>query len=148
MAGLNFENIGDKFLEVINTKEWNDIQEKFNDCVDIFVLGHGGNLGVADNAATDISRLSNGTKNAQAPGSAIVATSLINDSSFDDWMVHWVRQRTVSQTPEQLKKTLILGISSSGKSVDIMKALEDGESRGMQIAMITSAPIPEKINNL
>ena len=106
MAGLNFENIGDKFLEVINTKEWNDIQEKFNDCVDIFVLGHGGNLGVADHAATDISRLSNGTKNAQAPGSAIVATSLINDSSFDDWMVHWVRQRTVSQTPEQLKKTL------------------------------------------
>ena len=148
MAELNFENIGDKFLEVINTKEWNDIQEKFNDCVDIFVLGHGGNLGVADHAATDISRLSNGTKNAQAPGSAIVATSLINDSSFDDWMVHWVRQRTVSQTPEQLKKTLILGISSSGKSVDIMKALEDGESRGMQIAMITSAPIPEKINNL
>ena len=69
---------------------------------------------------------------------AIVATSLINDSSFDDWMVHWVRQRTVSQTPEQLKKTLILGISSSGKSVDIMRALEDGESRGMQIAMITS----------
>ena len=148
MAGLNFENIGDKFLEVINTKEWNDIQEKFNDCVDIFVLGHGGNLGVADHAATDISRLSNGTKNAQAPGSAIVATSLINDSSFDDWMVHWVRQRTVSQTQEQLNKTLILGISSSGKSIDIMRALEDGESRGMQIAMITSAPIPEKINNL
>ena len=95
MAGLNFENIGDKFLEVINTKEWTELQDKFNDCVDIFVLGHGGNLGVADHAAVDISRLSNGTKNAQAPGSGIVATSLINDSSFDDWMVHWLRQRTV-----------------------------------------------------
>ena len=46
MAGLNFENIGDKFLEVTNTKEWAELQEKFNDCVDIFVLGHGGNLGV------------------------------------------------------------------------------------------------------
>ena len=67
MAELNFENIGDKFLEVINTKEWNDIQEKFNDCVDIFVLGHGGNLGVADHAATDISRLSNGTNNSHIP---------------------------------------------------------------------------------
>jgi phosphoheptose isomerase len=148
MAGLNFENIGDKFLEVTNTKEWAELQEKFNDCVDIFVLGHGGNLGVADHAAVDISRLSNGTKNAQAPGSGIVATSLINDSSFDDWMVHWVRQRTVSSTQEQLNKTLILGISSSGKSVDIIKALEDGQSRGMQVGMITSYPIPAKIESL
>ena len=148
MAGLNFENIGDKFLEVTNTKEWTELQEKFNDCVDIFVLGHGGNLGVADHAAVDISRLSNGTKNAQAPGSGIVATSLINDSSFDDWMVHWVRQRTVSSTQEQLNKTLILGISSSGKSVDIIKALEDGQSRGMQVGMITSYPIPAKIESL
>ena len=148
MAGLNFENIGDKFLEVTNTKEWSELQEKFNDCVDIFVLGHGGNLGVADHAAVDISRLSNGTKNAQAPGSGIVATSLINDSSFDDWMVHWVRQRTVSSTQEQLNKTLILGISSSGKSVDIIKALEDGQSRGIQVGMITSYPIPAKIESL
>ena len=148
MAGLNFENIGDKFLEVTNTQEWNDLQEKFNDCVDIFILGHGGNLGVADHAAVDISRLSNGTKNAQAPGSGIVATSLINDSSFDDWMVHWLRQRTVSATQEQLNKTLVLGISSSGKSVDIIKALEDGQSRGMQVAMITSYPIPAKIESL
>jgi len=148
MAGLNFENIGDKFLEVTNTKEWAELQQKFNDCPDIFILGHGGNLGVADHAATDISRLSNGTKNAQAPGSGIVATSLINDSSFDDWMVHWLRQRTVSQTQEQLNKTFVLGISSSGKSVDIIRALEDAQSRGMQIAMITSYPIPVKIEEL
>lgn len=148
MAGLNFENIGDKFLEVTNTKEWAELQQKFNDCPDIFLLGHGGNLGVADHASVDISRLSNGTKNAQAPGSGIVATSLINDSSFDDWMVHWLRQRTVSQTQEQLNKTFVLGISSSGTSKDIIKALEDAQSRGMQIAMITSYPIPTKIEGL
>ena len=148
MAGLNFENIGDKFLEVTNTKEWTELQQKFNDCPDIFLLGHGGNLGVADHASVDISRLSNGTKNAQAPGSGIVATSLINDSSFDDWMVHWLRQRTVSQTQEQLNKTFVLGISSSGTSKDIIKALEDAQSRGMQIAMITSYPIPAKIEGL
>lgn len=148
MAGLNFENIGDKFLEVTNTKEWADLQEKFNKCTDVFILGHGGNLGVADHAAVDISRLSNGTKNAQAPGSGIVATSLINDSSFDDWMVHWLRQRTVIHTEDQLKNTFVLGISSSGKSVDIIKALEDAQTRGMEIAMITSYSIPAKIEGL
>jgi len=148
MAGLNFENIGDKFLEVTNTKEWAELQGKFNDCVDIFVLGHGGNLGVADHAAVDISRLSNGTKNAQAPGSGIVATSLINDSSFDDWMVHWLQQRTVIHTEEQLNNCFVLGISSSGTSKDIIKALEDAQTRGMEIAMITSYPIPTKIEGL
>jgi phosphoheptose isomerase len=148
MAGLNFENIGDKFLEVTNTKEWTELQEKFNKCTDVFILGHGGNLGVADHAAVDISRLSNGTKNAQAPGSGIVATSLINDSSFDDWMVHWLRQRTVIHTEEQLKRTFVLGISSSGTSKDIIKALEDAQTRGMEIAMITSYPIPAKIEGL
>lgn len=148
MAGLNFENIGDKFLEVTNTKEWGELQEKFNKCTDVFILGHGGNLGVADHAAVDISRLSNGTKNAQAPGSGIVATSLINDSSFDDWMVHWLRQRTVIHTEEQLKNCFVLGISSSGTSKDIIKALEDAQTRGMEIAMITSYPIPAKIEGL
>ena len=148
MAGLNFENIGDKFLEVTNTKEWAELQEKFNKCTDVFILGHGGNLGVADHAAVDISRLSNGTKNAQAPGSGIVATSLINDSSFDDWMVHWLQQRTVIHTEEQLKNCFVLGISSSGTSKDIIKALEDAQTRGMEIAMITSYPIPAKIQGL
>ena len=97
-----------------------ELQEKFNDCVDIFVLGHGGNLGVV--TVKKLIYQDYQMEQRMLTGSGIVATSLINDSSFDDWMVHWVRQRTVSSTPEQLKKTMILGISSSGKSVDIIKA--------------------------
>ena len=77
---LNFENIGEKFIKTINTSEWKTLQDKFNECNEIFVLGHGGNLAVADHAAVDITRLSNGKKNAMAPGSAIVNTSLINDT--------------------------------------------------------------------
>ena len=79
---LNFENLGDKFIQVVQTPEWAALQEKFNNCNDIYVLGHGGNLAVADHAAVDMTRLSNGTKNAICPGSGVVATSYINDSSF------------------------------------------------------------------
>ena len=61
-------------------------------------------------------------------------------------MVHWVRQRTVSSTQEQLNKTLILGISSSGKSVDIIKPLEDGNQED-QVGIITSYPIPPRLNH-
>lgn len=145
---LNFENIGDKFIQTINSPEWNDLQNKFNKCNEIFVLGHGGNLAVADHAAVDITRLSNGKKNAMAPGSAIVNTSLINDTSWDQWMVSWLEARTRNRTKSQLKNTLIWGISSSGKSTDIIKALQWAEQNGMQIACTTSYPLIDKVPNL
>lgn len=145
---LNFENIGDKFIKTINTPEWQSLQDKFNECNEIFVLGHGGNLAVADHAAVDITRLSNGKKNAMAPGSAVVNTSLINDTNWDQWMVAWLEARTRNRTKSQLKKTLIWGISSSGKSRDIIKALQWAEQNGLQIACTTSYPLIDKVPNL
>lgn len=145
---LNFENIGEKFVQVIHTKEWDALQEKFNNCNDIYVLGHGGNLAVADHAAVDMTRLSNGTKNAMCPGSGVVATSLINDTSFEEWMVHWLSSRTSTRTKTQMKKSLVLGISSSGKSIDVLKALQWAQEHGMQIAMISSKDIDIEIKNL
>ena len=145
---LNFENIGDKFIKTINTPEWKELQEKFNDCNEIFVLGHGGNLAIADHAAVDITRLSNGKKTAVAPGSAIVNTSLINDTNWDQWMVSWLEARTRNRTKGQLKKTLVWGISSSGKSRDIIKALQWAEQNNLQIACTTSYPLIDKVPNL
>ena len=145
---LNFENIGEKFVQVINTEQWKELQSKFNDCNEILVLGHGGNLAIADHAAVDITRLSNGTKNAMAPGSAIVNTSLINDTDWDQWMVSWLQARTRNRTKAQLKKTLVWGISSSGKSRDIIKGLQWAETNGLQIACTTSYPLIDKVKNL
>ncbi len=145
---LDFENIGEKFVRIVNTEDWRSLQDKFNRCNEIYVLGHGGNLAVADHAAVDITRLSNGTKNAVCPGSAIVATSLINDSSFDQWMVQWLSSRTIARTKSQMKKSLVLGISSSGSSTDVLKALQWANERGMEIAMLTSYDIPMEIPNL
>ena len=145
---LNFENIDEKFVKVVNSHEWAELQEKFNSCNEIYVLGHGGNLAVADHAAVDITRLSNGTKNAMCPGSGVVATSLINDTSFEQWMVNWLRSRTCTRTKEQMNSSLVLGISSSGNSIDILKALQWAEDNGMQIAIISSRDIPEEIDNL
>ena len=72
---LEIENIEKKFYQVVNSDEWADLQKKFNMCHDILVLGHGGNLAIADHAAVDISRLSNGTKNAMCPASGVVMSS-------------------------------------------------------------------------
>ncbi len=145
---LNFENIGEKFVKIVNSSGWKELQSKFNKCHDIYVLGHGGNLAIADHAAVDITRLSNGTKNAMSPGSAIVATSLINDTSFDQWMVNWLMQRTSTRTEDQMKRSLVLGISSSGNSVDILKALQWANTNGMEIAIISSRDLKIQIKNL
>lgn len=145
---LNFEDIGDRFTTVISTEEWIELQQKFNDCDDIYVLGHGGNLAVADHAAVDITRLSNGTKNAICPSSAVVATSYINDTSFDQWMVSWLSSRTSTRTKDQMRKSLVLGISSSGTSTDVLKALQWASDSGMQVAAITSKDMLADVNGL
>ncbi len=145
---LNFENIGDRFVQVVHTPEWEQLQEKYNQCDDIYVLGHGGNMAVADHAAVDMTRLSNGTKNAICPSSGVVATSYINDTSFEQWMVNWLIARTSTRTTSQMRKSLVLGISSSGNSIDILKALQWAQANGMQVAMLTSKDIPMQIDDL
>jgi|TARA_R110002124_G_scaffold255187_2_gene420844 phosphoheptose isomerase len=145
---LNFENIGERFTEIVHGDEWKSLQLKYNKCDDIYVLGHGGNMGVADHTAVDMTRLSNGTKNAMCPGSCIVATSLINDTNFDQWMVAWLQQRTSTRTKSQMKKSLVYGISSSGKSKDVIKALQWASDNGMEICMITAKPIDAEIKGL
>jgi phosphoheptose isomerase len=145
---LNFENIENKFLKVIQTEEWKSLQEKYNYCNDVYVLGHGGNMAVADHTAVDMTRLSNGTKNAICPGSCVVATSLINDTSFDQWMVTWLQQRTSTRTKSQMNKSLVYGISSSGKSKDVINALQWAVENGMKACLITANPIDIEIKNL
>ena len=145
---MNIENIGHRFTEIVNTPEWKKLQEKYNKCSDIYVLGHGGNMGVADHTAVDMTRLSNGTKNAMCPGSCVVATSLINDTDFTQWMVAWLQQRTSTRTKSQMKKSLVYGISSSGRSKDVNKALQWASDNGMEVCIVTGNEIVEKIKGL
>lgn len=142
---LDIENIESLFYEVVNSDDWKELQEKFNNADDIYVLGHGGNLAVASHAAIDISRLSNGTKNAMCPDSATVVTSLINDTDFDHWMHQWLKIVTSSKTQHQLENSLILGFSSSGTSRDLIKAFQWGYSNDIPIACITAKPLVDKV---
>lgn len=145
---LNIENIDQLYYKVVNSPEWKELQEKFNNCDDIFVLGHGGNLAVASHAAIDISRLSNGTKNAVCPDSATVVTSLINDTDFDHWMHQWLKMVTSTKTLEQKKRCMILGFSSSGTSRDLIKAFQWGYANDMKLGCITAKPLVDRIPKL
>ena len=126
---LNIENIGHKFTEIVESEQWKELQEKYNYCNDIFVLGHGGNMAIADHTAVDMSRLSNGTKNAMCPGSCVVATSLINDTNFDQWMVSWLKQMTSTRTKSQMDKSGVdEGIISKNEAIILSMTKKEREN--------------------
>ena len=83
-----FEKFPEKFAAALKTKEWKELQKDFNDSKRVLLVGNGGNLAVCDHGAIDIARLTN--KSAAAPGSGILASSLINDASHDLWVKNWL----------------------------------------------------------
>lgn len=130
---LDFGDISMIISETSKTKEWLDLQETFNSKSTIVIVGHGGNLAVSDHIAADVTRLTNFNKKTLCPGSAILATSFINDSSFDDWLVSWFKAQ-----PIDYANTLIIGISSSGKSRDIQNLFNYANNIGIYTSLITA----------
>ena len=125
---LDIENLDDKFISIIKTQEFQKLQSAYNDAKYVLFFGHGGNLGVADHAAIDASRLTD--KNVIAPGSGILATSIIGDTNFNDWLKTWVEMRVRGINP---KECLVLGMScsSNGQSSNTIRtALEWASEQG------------------
>jgi len=133
---LDLENIESKFKKIVSSEEWKKLQKAYNKSTHVFMFGHGGNMGVADHAAIDSSRLTD--KNIIAPGSAVVSTSLIADTSFNDWIMHWVdmRSRGLDKT-----KCLAIGFSCSltnASSNAIVTAMNFCDDKGMTACLMSA----------
>ncbi len=137
-----FENFTEILKTICNSDSWSKCQKDFNNSDRIFTVGNGGNLAVCDHGAIDIARLSN--KSAKAPGSGILASSLINDANHDLWVKNWLSIEIRGLDDYHLNKSMIIGISSSGYSRNICKALDYAKEKGMK-AWLISAQEP-KIN--
>ena len=57
MRSIDFENIEQKFDEVLESKEWKKFQEDFVSSTDIYIVANGGLWAVANHAADDCNRL-------------------------------------------------------------------------------------------
>ena len=132
---LEFGDLTGTIEKTIATREWEELQDLFNKSKTIILVGHGGNLAIADHIAVDITRLTNFEKSTICPGSAIVATSHINDTNFDEWMVRWFKSLIKSISREE---TLLIGISSSGGSNDISKLFDEAYLQNIKTALITA----------
>lgn len=140
---LIIPNLNLKFKETLKEPSWIDLEETYSKCSRISFFGNGGNLAVADHAAIDTSRLTN--KLGLCPGSGILASSLINDKGHDKWLEKWVEITSRGLTDEIMKKSLFIGISSSGKSENVVSALNYASYIGANSFLITASDI--KTNN-
>lgn len=131
-----FEDFSEKFKDIIETPEWIKAQEDFNISKNILTVGNGGNLAVCDHGAIDIARLTN--KNASAPGSGILASSLINDTSHDLWVKNWLSISMRSMSDQNKQESMIIGVSSSGYSKNICLALNHAMENNFKTLLISA----------
>jgi phosphoheptose isomerase len=131
-----FENFYLKFAEIIQSESWIKCQNDFNSSTKVLAVGNGGNLAVCDHGAIDIARLTN--KNATAPGSGILASSLINDASHDLWVKNWLSITIREYSREQLSNIMLIGVSSSGYSKNICIALDEAVNIGCKAVLISA----------
>ena len=131
-----FEDFGQKFHKILKSESWIKLQQDFINSKRIYLVGNGGNLAVCDHGAIDISRLTN--KSAAAPGSGILASSLINDTTHDLWVKNWLQICLRGLDQEHISDSLLIGVSSSGYSKNICLALDYALSKSCKAALISA----------
>ena len=136
---LDIENFDNKFKEIVQTNEWKELQSVYNKSKHIFMFGHGGNMGIADHAAIDASRLTD--KNIIAPGSGVLATSIISDETFETWLAKWLELRT--RGIDDMSSCLAIGMSCSttGQSSNaLVHGLNWAKQNGMNTCLFSAQP--------
>lgn len=144
---IHYEIISNKYEQIKSSEEWKKLENLFKSSKNIFLIGHAGNLATAEYAACNILKLSNGEKVGYAPGSSTMITLHIHDTSFDEWMKVWLKNSTLHFNTEDLEKSLVIGLSSSGTSMNVINALDLANQKGMKSACITARPLIKNPKN-
>ena len=127
----NFENLEEKFSRAVSSKEYKSLIRLFEKHEDIYLIGNGGLHYVASHMATDISRLVP-NKYCHSFDSFGFITSSANDYSFDTIFERWIDICVNTSN----KKGLIVGLSCSGTSKNIVNAFEYGKKIGWDVFLV------------
>ncbi|HYE67598.1 MAG TPA: hypothetical protein VEA58_03245 [Anaerovoracaceae bacterium] len=135
-------------MEILNTPSYEKLIDKVKTASKIFLFGNGGLHFVASHASTDMSRL--------IPGKAFYSfdsvgfiTSNANDHGYENLFVRWLE--TIITGIENPQNVLLIGLSCSGNSKNVINALQWGEDGGCSTFMISgvrSKILPQQIDEL
>jgi phosphoheptose isomerase len=121
MKKVDFEKDHLLFEKARNSNEYKKLISLVKKCKKVFILGNGGMMDVSSHAAADLSRLVP-NKAFYCFNNAGFLTSNANDFGFNKSFTKWL-QSTVEGI-EEPKTTLLLGLSCSGNSENIMQAFD------------------------
>jgi len=130
---VDFENLEQKAKDVFKTKQYEKLVEKVKNAEKIFILGNGGLHFVASHMSTDLTRLIP-DKVAYSFDNFGFITSNANDYGFESVFVRWLETTAMTEDPE---KCIILGLSCSGNSSNVVNALSWGDATGFETFLIS-----------
>ena len=133
---IDFENIEEKCNTAANSEEYTVLVNKVKAAKKIFLIGNGGLHYVASHMATDLSRL--------IPDKAVFSfdsvgliTSNANDHGYNKIFIRWLDTITPADNPEDC---LVIGLSCSGNSANVVDTLHWAEENGISTFLISGAP--------
>ena len=130
---IDFENIEEKCEKAVESQSYKSLVEKINKAKRIYLIGNGGLHYVASHMSTDLSRLIEG-KAVYSLDSTGYITSNSNDHGFERVFIRWLETIAL---PDEKDTSLIIGMSCSGNSSNVIGALHWGDSAGMMTHMLS-----------
>lgn len=130
---IDFENIESRLSKTVVSEEYLSLAEKVNKAKKIFLIGNGGLHYVASHMATDLSRL--------IPDKAVVSfdsvgfiTSNANDHGYENLFARWLETIAGVEHPDDV---LVIGLSCSGNSANVINGLHWGNDHGFDTFLIS-----------
>ena len=141
---IDFENIEQKCKEIINTQTYDELVKKIAKSKKIYLFGNGGLHYVASHMATDMTRLIP-DKVVFSYDSVGFITSSANDYGFNELYVRWLETTSVVDNKEDC---LVIGMSCSGNSVNVIKALHWANENNYETFLISGQKSQNLENNI
>ena len=130
---IDFENIEEKFRLTVESDQWKILVKDFLECKRIYLVGNGGLHFTAAHGATDCTRLIQ-DKLVMSFDSNGYITSCANDHGFENLFVRWLE---TAGTTDDCASSMVIGLSCSGNSKNITRALSWAKATGYKTGMIT-----------
>jgi len=131
---INFENIEEKCDRAANSDEYSILIDKVSRAKKIFLIGNGGLHYVASHMATDLSRLIPDKAVYSFDGVGFI-TSNANDHGYNQIFIRWLE--TVALGVERPEECLVIGLSCSGNSANVVDTLHWIADKGYSTFMVS-----------
>lgn len=152
MRHLDFENFEQRFKDTLKTEAYKKLYKTFNESDEIYIVANGGLWAVGNHAADDCNRLfakAGVKKMVYNMESQCMMTSVANDYGYNNMFIKWLE--LFDKTGKIGKNSLVIGLSCSGTSKNVVSALYWAKQHGYKAAMISgqqSDVLPDGIQEL